>query len=281
MCICTRIKHQYLICENDHTCIFQQLIIYSTWKFFMHLQTFWNDNFLHNANLSRENMFGNFRRHMFLFSFKINFQVSELRFETSAPGLTGFYGMTYQNGKSMPNQHKIYQSAAKYTKWSYDIPTIQFFVLNRISLIYLPWKSEAVNTAIPSSLACKYLVSWVPGLPDGIFSNQKIPIWVNFGGSCYGRCWYSIWPFGLFFGYFVYFVATWSMLWLFGTYMFLVFVCCTKKYLATLLLKLIWTCFYQWKLMRHFFEVQKSLFTFAITDHTSGSCVDTIFLLQK
>jgi hypothetical protein len=21
-----------------------------------------------------------------------------------------------------------------------------------------------------------------PGLPDGLFSNQKIPIWVNFGG---------------------------------------------------------------------------------------------------
>jgi hypothetical protein len=28
----------------------------------------------------------------------------------------------------------------------------------------------------------------------------KIPIWVNFGGSCNGRCWYIIWPFGLFYG---------------------------------------------------------------------------------
>jgi hypothetical protein len=30
------------------------------------------------------------------------------------------------------------------------------------------------------------------GLPDGIFSNQKIPIWVNFGVSCNGRCWYIV-----------------------------------------------------------------------------------------
>jgi hypothetical protein len=37
-----------------------------------------------------------------------------------------------------------------------------------------------------------------PGLPDGIFSNQKIQIWVNFGGSRNGRCWYILWPFGLF-----------------------------------------------------------------------------------
>jgi hypothetical protein len=34
-----------------------------------------------------------------------------------------------------------------------------------------------------------------PGLPD--FFKPKIPIWVNIGGSCNGRCWYIIWPFGL------------------------------------------------------------------------------------
>jgi hypothetical protein len=27
------------------------------------------------------------------------------------------------------------------------------------------------------------------GLPDGIFTNQKIPIWLNFGGSCNGQFW--------------------------------------------------------------------------------------------
>jgi hypothetical protein len=45
----------------------------------------------------------------------------------------------------------------------------------------------------------------------------KIPIWVNFGGSCGGRCWYILWPLGLFYGrltyimrsYLVYFMAIW------------------------------------------------------------------------
>jgi hypothetical protein len=32
----------------------------------------------------------------------------------------------------------------------------------------------------------------------------KIPIWVNFGGSCNGRCWYILWPFGLSYGHLVY-----------------------------------------------------------------------------
>jgi hypothetical protein len=54
-------------------------------------------------------------------------------------------------------------------------------------------------------------------LPDGIFSNQKIPIWVNFGGSCNGKCLYILWPdrlfygfiFGIFCGHFVYFIIIW------------------------------------------------------------------------
>jgi hypothetical protein len=40
----------------------------------------------------------------------------------------------------------------------------------------------------------------------------KNPIWVNFGGSCDGRCWSIIWQLGLLFGYFV---AVWYILWLF------------------------------------------------------------------
>jgi hypothetical protein len=37
----------------------------------------------------------------------------------------------------------------------------------------------------------------------------KFPIWVNFGRSCKGRCYYILWPFGLFYGHMVYFVAIW------------------------------------------------------------------------
>jgi hypothetical protein len=40
------------------------------------------------------------------------------------------------------------------------------------------------------------------GLPDGIFSNQKISIWVIFGVSCNGMCR----PFGILFGYLDFFL---------------------------------------------------------------------------
>jgi hypothetical protein len=47
----------------------------------------------------------------------------------------------------------------------------------------------------------------------------KILIWVNFGGSCNRRCTYILWPFGLFYGHLVCFVAIWYTFWPFG-------ICC-------------------------------------------------------
>jgi hypothetical protein len=44
-----------------------------------------------------------------------------------------------------------------------------------------------------------------PGLPDGLFSCQKIPIWVNFGGSLNGKCWYI-------YDHLEYFTAIWYIL---------------------------------------------------------------------
>jgi hypothetical protein len=38
------------------------------------------------------------------------------------------------------------------------------------------------------------------GLPDGLFSNQKIPILVKLGGPCNGKCCYILWPFGIIYG---------------------------------------------------------------------------------
>jgi hypothetical protein len=45
------------------------------------------------------------------------------------------------------------------------------------------------------------------GLPDGIFSNQKKPIRVNFGGSCNRKCYNILWPFGIDYVILVYFMA--------------------------------------------------------------------------
>jgi hypothetical protein len=67
----------------------------------------------------------------------------------------------------------------------------------------------------------------------------KIPIWVNFGGSCNGRCWYIICLFCLFYGYLVNFVAIWYILWQFSIFKVIWYGSfplfgCTKKNLATL-----------------------------------------------
>jgi hypothetical protein len=40
-------------------------------------------------------------------------------------------------------------------------------------------------------------------MPDGIFSNKKKPLWVKFGGPWNGKGWYSLWPFGTFYGHLV------------------------------------------------------------------------------
>jgi hypothetical protein len=42
-----------------------------------------------------------------------------------------------------------------------------------------------------------------------LFKPKKIPICVNFGGSCNGRCWYILCPFGQFSGHSTYFMAIW------------------------------------------------------------------------
>jgi hypothetical protein len=56
------------------------------------------------------------------------------------------------------------------------------------------------------------------GLPDGILFKPKIQIWVNFGGSCNGRCWYILWTFGPFYGHLVHFTDIWYILCLFGIF---------------------------------------------------------------
>jgi hypothetical protein len=58
----------------------------------------------------------------------------------------------------------------------------------------------------------------------------KIPIWIDFGGSCNGRCWYILSPL-------VYFTAIWYILWSFGIFYWFIFPRCTKENLATLILR--------------------------------------------
>jgi hypothetical protein len=71
-------------------------------------------------------------------------------------------------------------------------------------------------------------------LPDGLFSNQKIPILVNFGGPWNGKCYNIVWPLGTFYGHLVQFMSFGYGLWSFGIF-FTFWDVWTKKNLATLL----------------------------------------------
>jgi hypothetical protein len=82
-----------------------------------------------------------------------------------------------------------------------------------------------------ATLVRAHLQQSTAGLPDGIFTNQKIPIREVFGGRCNG-CWYilcplvyftailwlfgSFRPFGIFCGHWVKFPSIWYILWPFG-----------------------------------------------------------------
>jgi hypothetical protein len=74
-----------------------------------------------------------------------------------------------------------------------------------------------------------------PGLPDGFFSNTKVPIWVNFGGPEIEKCCYMyimavrniLQSFGIFYDHLVHFVFMWYIFSSLG-------ITCTKKNLATL-----------------------------------------------
>jgi hypothetical protein len=55
------------------------------------------------------------------------------------------------------------------------------------------------NKVIPADSIQKR-ATFEPGLPDGIISYQKIPIWVYFGGPWNGKYWYILWQFGTLYG---------------------------------------------------------------------------------
>jgi hypothetical protein len=46
----------------------------------------------------------------------------------------------------------------------------------------------------------------------------KIAIWVNLGGPCHWRCWYTLCTFSLFYDYSIYFINIWCILWSYGTF---------------------------------------------------------------
>jgi hypothetical protein len=67
-------------------------------------------------------------------------------------------------------------------------------------------------------IKCSVRFTVSPRVARSYTFKPKIPIWVNTGGFCDGRCWYILWPHGLFHVHLVYYVAIRSILRPFGIF---------------------------------------------------------------
>jgi hypothetical protein len=130
--------------------------------------------------------------------------------------MISYYSWASLNKKETNNHFKTFSNSSARVIQAPD-PVFQF-------LDFCCWTAESAVS-----------LSFGAGLPDGLFSNQKIQIWVNFRGPLNGKCLYSLWPFGIFCSDLGYFMTIWYNLYSFGTF-FTVLVSCTKKNLATQLL---------------------------------------------
>jgi hypothetical protein len=73
-------------------------------------------------------------------------------------------------------------------------------------------------------------VNFSSGLPDGIhIFKPQILIWVNFVGTCNVRCWYILWPFGLFYGHILYILWTIRILYAYLVYLYRFGMLCQEK----------------------------------------------------
>jgi hypothetical protein len=112
-----------------------------------------------------------------------------------------------QNSMTMPN-YKLSNAKNVGTVWQC-----------RITNCRMPKMSKQYdNVEFPSrrsTTGARYPLQVLGNSQGGQMVKPKFPIWLNFGVSCIRSCYYSLWPFGLFYGHLVYFVAIWYILWSF------------------------------------------------------------------
>jgi hypothetical protein len=120
---------------------------------------------------------------------------------TQDQGCQIFIGTKYQNGENIPIDCNIYQMATKYVYQHLPMQDPKKFTqIGVFGFENMPSGNTAQYGCLLGRVARWY------------FFKPKIPIWVNFGGSCNGKCWYIrsiLLPFGLFYGHLVYFPPFW------------------------------------------------------------------------
>jgi hypothetical protein len=80
---------------------------------------------------------------------------THLDWTNAAPqGCQTFPGTTYQNGKNVPNEHKIYQMTTKYTKWPQNIPIDH--KIYQLTTKYTYWPQNLPNFSKIDHIAIKY-----------------------------------------------------------------------------------------------------------------------------
>jgi hypothetical protein len=117
----------------------------------------------------------------------------------------------------------------KTTKWPQNVPnghqTYQMVVNNpngpkHVYIVY----SKALIKCTPFGIFC-FKIYHMATLFVMLLSTRvtrvfifllKLPIWVYFGGSWNGKCWYILWPFGIFNSHMACFMAVWYCLCSFG-----------------------------------------------------------------
>jgi hypothetical protein len=122
----------------------------------------------------------------------------------------------------------LLQNAEKSVK--YDETHLERAPIKEQSLMSVMVSGSVHRRQLPIGTVTSYLHMYLPGLPNGLFSNQKSRFGKKSAWSKIGKCGYILRPFGIFYGHLGYFMTIWHIVCSF----FPVLVSCTKKNLATL-----------------------------------------------
>jgi hypothetical protein len=90
-----------------------------------------------------------------------------------------------------------------------------FFFNQALAFRFLPFRADPIKftPSVNPKLSTLFGSECNQGCQMVYFRTKKIPIWVNFGGSCNGTSWYIVWPLSLFYNYLISLMVIWCISW--------------------------------------------------------------------